>query len=308
MKWCKDICKNTCIFLLWILLTVSYSTNTAFAVSDDCLTLLGTFISDHSRIESAHSSITHDLFRGNVVSADRFYRNRNRNVVYKIKIFNPKNNHTRYALFKPRTVGDVDGWNRTPMEYVAYQLNQMLGLDYVAPVAYRKNLNIDGHTEGAFIYFVPNAHGLKRVSLENWGQDKVFTEIDKQLFLSDTRILDVLLLNPDRHIDNFMRGKHWVDGKYRPMLIDHSSSLRTGTTTNMLGDGHDAFNVGAPKVVRKITWLNLHSLNFEKLHQLFDEFMSEDEIQQLLKRRDEIIRYFNQLIEEHGYDSVVRDL
>jgi hypothetical protein len=41
------------------------------------------------------------------------------------------------ALFKPRIEGDADGWHRAPMEFAAYRLNLLLGLDYVPPVAYR---------------------------------------------------------------------------------------------------------------------------------------------------------------------------
>ena len=42
------------------------------------------------------------------------------------------------AIYKPRAYGDAGGWHRTPMEWVAYRLNVLLGLDYVPPVAYRQ--------------------------------------------------------------------------------------------------------------------------------------------------------------------------
>lgn len=41
------------------------------------------------------------------------------------------------AIYKPRVYGDADGWHRTPMEFVAYRLNLLLGLDLVPPTAYR---------------------------------------------------------------------------------------------------------------------------------------------------------------------------
>jgi hypothetical protein len=41
------------------------------------------------------------------------------------------------AIFKPRMLGDAGGWHRAPMEWVAYRLNLMLGMDLVPPVAYR---------------------------------------------------------------------------------------------------------------------------------------------------------------------------
>ena len=42
-----------------------------------------------------------------------------------------------HAIYKPRVYGDAGGWHRTPMEWVAYRLNLLLGLDLVPPVAYR---------------------------------------------------------------------------------------------------------------------------------------------------------------------------
>lgn len=41
------------------------------------------------------------------------------------------------AIYKPRVYGDAGGWHRTPMEWVAYRLNLLLGLDLVPPTAYR---------------------------------------------------------------------------------------------------------------------------------------------------------------------------
>ena len=40
-----------------------------------------------------------------------------------------------------------------------------------------------------------------------------------------------------------MRGKHWVDGVYRPFLIDHAASLKSGFDIRMTSN--DAFrNLG----------------------------------------------------------------
>ena len=39
------------------------------------------------------------------------------------------------AVFKPKIEGDGDGWHRASMEYVAYKLSRMLGMDLVPPAA-----------------------------------------------------------------------------------------------------------------------------------------------------------------------------
>jgi hypothetical protein len=34
--------------------------------------------------------------------------------------------------------GNGDGWHRASMEFVAYRLSRVLGMDYVPPAAYRR--------------------------------------------------------------------------------------------------------------------------------------------------------------------------
>jgi hypothetical protein len=58
-------------------------------------------------------------------------------VIAALQVRDPHSGRQLQALFKPRIKGDADGWHRVPMEWVAYQLNLMLGMDYVPPVAYR---------------------------------------------------------------------------------------------------------------------------------------------------------------------------
>lgn len=39
------------------------------------------------------------------------------------------------AMCKPGIEGHADGWHRAAIELVAYELNLMLGMDYVPPVS-----------------------------------------------------------------------------------------------------------------------------------------------------------------------------
>jgi len=263
-----------------------------------------TFASENPRhyqghhAKQVHENITHDLYLGHITNLKPFSKNDNRNPLFKVEIFNPSSNRKQTAIFKPRNWGDGDGWNRVPMEYVAYELNLLLGMDYIPPVAYRRNLSFGDQFfyEGAMLYFVPNAVGLKDLPESRWGDSK-------KLFLSDARVIDVLLQNSDRHIDNFMGGTHWNGGQFRPILIDQAASLRHGAKVSM--KDNNAFNTGATKVVRQTTWKRLQELNFDTLKNIIGEFVSDQEISFILGQRDYICSYFQSLIDKKGFKNVV---
>lgn len=39
--------------------------------------------------------------------------------------------------------GDGEGWHRVPIEAAAYQLNLLLGMDYVPPAVFRRTCDVD---------------------------------------------------------------------------------------------------------------------------------------------------------------------
>ena len=121
------------------------------------------------------------------------------------------------AVFKPKIEGDGDGWHRASMEYVAYKLSRMLGMDLVPPAAYRTGgIELDYKTfdEGAFMYWVDDAKELDQVGgFEAATRDGCWGDgVDPRVVLSDTRVLDVLLQNSDRHQGHFLFGRHWTEG------------------------------------------------------------------------------------------------
>ena len=189
------------------------------------------------------------------------------------------------------------------MEYVAYKLSRLLGMDLVPPAAYRTGgIEVDYKTfdEGAFMYWVDDAKELGEVGdfgkardTGCWGHG-----IDPRVVLSDTRVLDVLLQNSDRHSGHFLFGRHWTEGggsvdagdakhenekgkaskksvgnsprhgngvsplggtTYRPVLIDHAASFRREAFVSMEHD--NAFQTGASTVVKAGTYLRLRFLD-----------------------------------------------
>jgi hypothetical protein len=251
-------------------------------------------------VAAAHDAITTDLFNGYVTEGQMVRENGNAHNIYKVKIFNPRTGRFRDAYFKPRRYGDSGGWDRTPLEYVAYSMNRKIGLDYVPPVAYRYGLTINGKFfhEGALIYAMPEARILMDAPEAEWGMKKLAV-------ISDSRVMNVLLGNPDGHFKNLLLGRHWVDGALKPAFIDFGAGLRPGANPTMVDYG--AFrNSDAIYWVRRSTLDGLKRLSaadFGDLH----GFLSDAEIQRILTSRDGIVSYFEDLRAKFGDGAVILD-
>ena len=245
----------------------------------------------------AHDAITADLFLGELTNIRPFTQNANKHTLYLVtlKAKDPYTGAVRFreAVFKARVWGDDGGWSRAPMEYVAYELNQFLGMDYVPPTAYRKNLKIeaDGQTftEGALILLAPEFRPLEKLPAQ------VFPE-SHDAIIADNRVLNVLLQNQDAHFRNLGLGKHWVDGHSRPVFIDWGASLRAGTHVTMRR--YPALGNGAPVArIRERTLERLRKLSAEQFEKMVSAgFLNRDEVKGILSRRDGIVSYFEALV------------
>lgn len=235
--------------------------------------------------QSIESAIEETLYIGVPVSVKPFSANGNKNSLWLVVLENPKTKQTVNALFKPRFPGDGDGWNRVTMEYASYEVSKLLGMENIPPVAYRYNLTINGQFfhEGSMQYFVKGATLLKEIEKKYWN-------VDVDYFISDARVLDVLLQNPDRHAGNFIYGPHWIDGIKKPFLIDQAANMRKGTDMRLSTKG--PFNNTSITTFNPKTVLKLRELTSEKLTVTFP-FMSRDEAQRVLIHRDGIIKFID---------------
>lgn len=84
-----------------------------------------------------HSELVRLLSSGTMVAAERNRPSQFGHESYILQLADPHSGRRVRAVFKPRIPGDADGWHRAPIEWVAYELNLLLGMDYVPPVAYR---------------------------------------------------------------------------------------------------------------------------------------------------------------------------
>jgi hypothetical protein len=231
-------------------------------------------------INDADRAILDDLHNGNVVEARPFGENGNTGKLWKVRV--EHNGRSRWAVFKPRTFGDRDGWARTPMEVAVYKLNRVLGLDLVPPAAYRRNLTLNGQTfgEGALSLWVDDAHKLWNVPEQEWSPRR-------EAFSSDLRILQSLSRDADnQNGNNLIRGRHWKDGKYRVMKVDNEASMRSGAYVNL---EHSHPEWGPVTRFNRQTYDRLRELSFQDLKMDVGEFISDDEIRDWLHTRDGLV-------------------
>jgi len=255
-----------------------------------------------------HRDICAALREGAVLRARWNGKNQFGHVSFVVHLEAPSSGRDIKAIFKPRVEGDAQGWHRTPIEAVAYKLNLLLGMDYVPPVVYRTGgLELAGETyeEGALIYFSHNSTELREHCEQEWG-------VSRDVLLSDTRILDVLLHNSDRHHGHFLLGEHWAVGDWRdgawqgklcPVLIDHAAGFRREASVTLMHE--NAFQTGPVRCIRARTYLRLRFLDAAAIAGSFSRFLSEREMRDLLVRRNMILRYFDDLVEQQGYRQTV---
>jgi hypothetical protein len=232
-------------------------------------------------IGAADRAIMEDLSNGAIVEAAPFGANGNMGKLWRVRV--EHNGRSRWAVFKPRSYGDRDGWARTPMEVAVYKLNRILGLDMVPPVAYRRNLTLGGQhfAEGALMLWVDDAHKVFGVPEHEWAPRR-------EAFSSDLRILQALARDADNQNGaNLVRGRHWKDGRYRVMKVDNEACMRWGAYVNL---EHTHPEWGPVTRFNRQTYDRLRELSFQDLKMDVGEFMSDDEIRDWLRTRDGLVQ------------------
>ena len=203
----------------------------------------------------------------------------------------------RQALWKNpegRMRGYLEGWQ---WEIAAYRLSKYLGLNMVPPTVERR---------------FKGDRGSCQLWIDAWIslKDKYDKKIDvpsikvfywnRALYLQ--RAFDNLIANEDRHQNQFLITKDW-----RMILIDHSRSFRTSNrfTKNLIYDEKYKEGARLMKQLPRDFVDKLKSLNQEITKDIVGEYLTEEEIEAVLMRRDLIIDWINNRIENLGEDKVL---
>ena len=192
------------------------------------------------------------------------------------------------AYFKADTPESRRGKNRVEAEEAAFLLNRLLNMDIVPPTVVIENVRAGGQVQakGSLSFAVSGAEKLLTEANLN-------SSLEQQLFFSDARILNVLLHNKDANDRNFLIGRHWSTGKQAPFLIDFSQSFAKDQYLSMTY--YPVGHKGEIKVFRKSTLEALKSLTAPLLRERLSHLLSEQDMNDILERRNGIVAYIEHL-------------
>lgn len=197
-----------------------------------------------------------------------------------------KDGITRFAVWK-NCEGNMKGYSENwRWEIAAYRLDKELGLNMVPPTVERK---LKGQ-RGSLQLWVESEWSLKKKIQKN-----IPTPIDKtEAWLRAAwlqQAFDNLIANEDRHMGNVL-----VTKDHRAILIDHSRTFRTSDqfTNQLLYGQKDREN--SSMIMQELPRAfveNLRSLDSVTLHEVAGKYLSDMEIDSVLKRRELLLDWID---------------
>ncbi len=193
-----------------------------------------------------------------------------------------------------RMRGFIEGWK---WEIAAYRLNKHLELNMVPPTVERRFQGSRGSCQLWVTY---------EMSLKKKEEEKIKTPSykvfpwNRAIYLQ--RAFDNLIANDDRHQNQILITKDW-----RMILIDHSRSFRSSKEFTK-GLIYTAKHKEGPKLMRELPRAfveKLKALNFEVIKNVVGEYLTDDEINAILARRDLMLQEIDKLIKEFGEENVL---
>jgi hypothetical protein len=208
-----------------------------------------------------------------------------------------KDGVTRNAAWKNpegRMKGYLEGWK---YEIAAYLFDKYLGLNMVPPTIERRF----HENRGSLQLWVES-----EMSLKTKNDKKIPTPSYKVFYWNRAtylhRFFDNLISNEDRHANNILITKDW-----RLLLIDHSRSFRSSgkfTKDLIYTEKHPE----GPKLMRELPRAmveKIKALNFDVIKGFVGEYLTDDEINAVLTRRDLMLKEIEKLIQKFGEESVL---
>ena len=192
-----------------------------------------------------------------------------------------------------RMGGFWEGWN---YEIAAYRLDKHLGLGMVPPTVERRYRTEKGSCQ----FWVDDCMSLRDKEEKKIKMPiiKVFNW-NRATFLQ--RFWDNLIANEDRHTNQILITPDW-----RMILIDHSRSFRTSPkfTKSLI---YTARHREGPKLMSELPRAvvdKVKALDFAAIRSVVGDYLSDDEINAVLIRRELILKEIDRLVKATGGDKV----
>lgn len=207
-----------------------------------------------------------------------------------------KDGTSRRALWK-NPEGKVSEFEESwKWEIAAYRLDKFLELNMIPPTAERIFRGKKGSCQ---LWVTAEMDMLKK------NREKIDTPSDRiyawnnALYL--TRAFDNLIANIDRHAGTILITKDW-----RWILIDHSRSF--GTSDKLTSEAIIAEERQGAEIMKRLPRAfveKLKALNIGSATEVVGNYLTEEEIKAVLKRRDSILKEIARLVEKYGEGDVL---
>ncbi|MGD9345931.1 MAG: hypothetical protein PVH84_08730 [Candidatus Aminicenantes bacterium] len=190
--------------------------------------------------------------------------------------------------------GFLEGWQ---YEIAAYEMDKLLGLNMIPPTVERE---FEGKRGSLQFWITSEMSDLERMEKGIRIPQKNLESWNKQKYL--TRAFDCLIANEDRTQQNIRYTDDW-----RTILIDHSRSFRSNDKfKKQLVFGKRGLL--AQKLFRRLPKVfveKVRSLNFDTIKQAVGPYLSDEEIEAILVRKDLLLEEIGEMIKEKGESKVL---
>jgi hypothetical protein len=194
-----------------------------------------------------------------------------------------------------RMSGYIEGWN---YEIAAYLMDKFLDLGRVPPTVERRF----HEDRGSCQFWIENSLTLKQKEEKKIKMPALYVfGWNRSTYLQ--RAFDNLIANEDRHMNQILI----TQPDWRMILIDHSRSFRSSKkfTKELI---YTAKHPEGPKLMKELPRAfveKLKTLTFDTIRAAVGEYLSDEEINAVLIRRDLILAEVDRLIKENGEANVL---
>lgn len=171
-------------------------------------------------------------------------------------------------------------------EFAAWELAQMLELPFVPPTAVR----VIDNREGTVQLWIEHADTAG--DMHERGEQPPNADWWRGI-IQTLAIFDNLTFNTDRHGDNLL-----IDQDWRVWFIDHTRAFQSRRTLR---------NPESIAFAERHLWQRLQTLSDDEIRSRLGPYLGPEEMMALLARRERLVRYIEELIDERGERAVLFD-